>query len=94
MSAVTIQAQSPVRNAVSSLSSGAYYERPRHWWEKLCDTLQKYGYDLNDDDFPVFYSEEGRGSVSISKEGEEAGRVIFTWYRMPSFNWEIICYLA
>jgi len=78
-----------IRKSVANLSSGNYYYGEfYHFYDMLCQVLRDYGI-TNIDECPQIYSNEGRGAI-----GFEGGQVIYTYYRMPSFRWEVICYVA
>jgi len=92
-----ILSNAPIREEVASLSSGAYYEQKSHWVDKLSVILDNHGLILDGE--PVMLGDEGRSCMDIVeittvRDTPTVGCVHFTWYRMPSFNWEIICYIS
>ena len=84
------------RNSVASLSSGVYYQHPSHWWNRLTAILESEGLTPSFA-MPVFYSEDGRATMvleTLSGEGVDNTVLCFSWHRMASYNWEIVCYLS
>jgi len=92
-----IKAKHPIREAVASLSSNGriYYVNAIEWWHELTAMLFEHGFLPRFEDSPVFYNNEGVGVVIIEDDGVEAGRIRYTYYRMPETgHWEIICYVT
>lgn len=92
-----IKAKDPMREEVANLSTGSavYYVNAIEWWHELTAVLFRSGYLPRFEDSPVFHNNEGRGIVVIEEDGEEVGRVLYTYYKMPqSGNWEIVCYVT
>jgi len=92
--------RSKMPTCVSDLSSGSphgrYYDEVSHWWVALTSVLRDYYDGLTPCvDCPVFYNNEGRGSVMLQDaEGNESPkRVVYTYYRMQSGRWEIVAYV-
>ena len=80
---------------VAGLSSGEYYANAVEWWHELTAELFHEGWLPRFEDCPVFHNDEGTGMVIIEENGEEMGRVRYTYYHMPqSGNWEIVCYVT
>lgn len=84
-----------LRNAIASLSTGVYYEHFHTWYEALEQLLGEYGFTPQED-YPAIYNDEGRDSMGVvdPQTGEEVGYIWYSWYRMPSSRWEVICYVA
>lgn len=81
-----------LREKVAALSSGRYYPTLWAWQLDLIQVLTDFGFTLDNSAPFQVYNDEGKGTLRVA--GEEETRVFFTWYRMPSFNWEIVCYLT
>lgn len=77
-----------------STGTGPYWTSPSLFWVALKRTLSLCGLRLAMDP-PLFYNHEGRLLLKLEcrETGEEqAFCVAVTYYRMPSGNWEIVCY--
>ena len=74
---------------ICELSSGTsnYYHNPHAWYCALADVLAP----LILEPMPPIHTSAGHAHVKIKNFGET---IYFTWYRMPSGNYEIICYLT
>ena len=88
-----------MRNAIASLSTGGvgtYYTSPGQFFTRLEWTLREIGLQPESDMHPSIHTEEGRGRVAVTMLGAGMDAplfdVVYTWYRMPSSNWEFICY--
>jgi len=77
---------------IATLSSGTgpYYERIEDWYEALKIILQKH--ECFPNILPEIHTNEGRGFVEFT--GTRNGQIYFTWYKMPSGRFEVICYLS
>lgn len=76
-------------NDVCSLSSSKdYYYNLNAWYEALKATLAKHG--CEPEPMPPVHTHKGKAFIDFS--GRFEGSVFFTWYRMPSSNWEVVCY--
>lgn len=73
---------------IADLSTGPYYEKPEVWYEQLTLTLKRH--DCEPEGMPEIHTHSGQGYVKYN--GREEGQIFFTWHRMPSNRWEIICY--
>lgn len=89
------------RNQIADLSTSGidgYYTSPAKFFGKLDWTLRQSTEGLQmADDYPQTHIDEGRGRIAVSKIGMEAHPlfdVTYTWHKMPSGNWEIICYAS
>lgn len=89
-----IPARHPLRNAVAKLSSGQYYDEISHWFFAVRSIIRSHNFAC-DSDCPKVYNNEGYSHLQFfnPKTGEEY-RICWTWYRMSSFKWEIICYVT
>ena len=86
-----------LRNEIATLSTGGvgtYYSHPGVFFASLERVLQKNELSYEDLTYPLIYTSEGRGRISVVNRGMDTPLfdVVYTWYRMPSSNWEIICY--
>lgn len=79
-----------LRELVAGLSSGRYYDEIVHWFDLLVKTVERYGLTI-DQDCPQVYNDSGSSMIRI---GDSELFVWWTWYRMPSYRWEIVCYLT
>lgn len=78
-------------NDIASLSTGKYYKRVGEWYEMLKTTLEKYNCVLSE--MPTIHTREGSAYIEFfCPFNKQEGVIYFTWYRMESGNWEIICY--
>ena len=68
-----------------------YYDEVSHWWEKVDSLLVEAGHPPVVADCPCIYNDDGRWNVVLENTDSV---LVFTWYRMPSMRWEIICYLS
>jgi hypothetical protein len=82
-----------LREKVASLSSGRYYDQIAHWFDLLDQVVQ----DVSDgelgmgDRYPSVFNSEGYMMTQI---GDSDLYVWWSYYRMPSNRWEIVCYLT
>ena len=95
----TVPANHRMREWFAGLStgSGKYYETIYEWWDIARGILRAYGLDWAYDWCPQVFTDEGRGLLALSliDGGEELNTQVFwTWHRMDSGRWEIICYLT
>lgn len=91
-----VKVSTKTRNSIASLSSGVYYQHPSHWWGRLVAILENEGLKPSFD-MPVFYSEDGHATMgleTLSGEGVDNTVLWFSWHRMTSYNWEVVCYLS
>jgi len=92
---MNITQKHPVRLTVANLSTGnrpnQYYDEISHWWDAVVKVLEDAGIPPIPADCPAIYNDEGRWNVPLENTNST---LVFTWYRMPSFRWEIICYLT
>lgn len=84
-----------LRNAIASLSTGVYYDEISGWYNRLSTLLGEYGF-IPSDECPTVYNDGGHATMGIAdpQTGEEVGYIWWSWYRMPSFRWEVICYVS
>lgn len=79
-----------LREAIALLSTGVYYERPEDWYGKLVLILASF--DCKPEPMLEIHTAEGRSMIGFT--GEHAGSIFYTWYRMPSKRFEIVCYVT
>ena len=86
--------QTKFREEVARLSTGHYYKSVHQWYARLCECLHRHNCKVISE-CPQVYNQEGRAVIRFQNEdGTETEQVFWTWYRMPSSNWEIICYVT
>jgi len=89
-----------MREAISSCSTGGvgtHYPSPSRFFSKLEWVLREGGFEYFDLEYPTIHTNEGRGLLGVvilgdAQVADPLFDVVFTWYRMPSGNWEMICY--
>jgi len=86
-----------LRNAIAALSTGGvgtYYASPGEFFTRLEWVLREGGFEYEDLAHPTIHTNEGRGLLPVCLLGMDTPlfSVAFTWYRMPSGNWEVVCY--
>jgi hypothetical protein len=84
------------REAIASLSTGGvgtYYTSPGAFFTRLEWVLREEGFE-GVGDYPAIHTSEGGGRIEVVLLGMETPLfdVVYNWYRMPSGNWEMICY--
>lgn len=83
---------------IASLSSGRYYNQIADWFDLLDQVVQEVGCgEIHLDDCPQVFNSEGNGIIRLPYPfglGDSDLQVYWSWYRMPSGRWEIICYLT
>ena len=72
---------------VAGLSSGTYYKWPIDWYNLLVKTMSAHNMSVGP--MPGIHTDEGRDHIEY-----DSGQVFFTWYRMESGRYEIICYVC
>ena len=84
------------RNDIADLSTKdrySYYPNPYNFLCKIAEVLQKHGLTTNT--FEIYcYNMEGNGFISIIKNDLDIGRIYYSYYRMPSYNWEFVTYVT
>jgi len=89
-----ILASAAVREEVARLSTGTYYTQFAHWVGALGAVLDKHHLQLSIG-IETPHNQEGRGMRELITPSEEVvGHMWFSYYRMESGNWEVICYLG
>ena len=101
------QMTSKLRNDIASLSTGGVGTHYTHtggfftrldrvlWDNGLRVTTQEQGLPgMSCLEYPIIHTPEGRGRIEVTTTGGEMPLfdIVYTWYRMPSGNWEFICY--
>lgn len=90
------------REDIASLSTGnacpsgraPYYEGIGDWWGALARTLKGHEY-LICGGCPTIHTANGYAHLAFENAAkDDMGRVWFSWYQMPSYRWEIICYIC
>jgi len=88
---------------IATLSSGAYYEKPQHFWEKLCDVLKKYGFTPSTMRMPPINKQNDnvdaeKFTIPLCDEMgiiQQRQYIHYSVYRMPITGaYEIVCYLS
>ncbi len=85
------------RNAIASLSTGGvntYYPSTEEFFTRLEWVLRENGFAPEGLTHPLIHTSEGRGRLPVVMIGGDQPLfdIMYTWYRMPSGNWEMICY--
>lgn len=90
---LTRREEKKLREEVASLSSGRYYDEISHWFDLLDQVVQNFsdGCLTLGCDCPQVYNNSGSSMIRI---GDSELFVWWSWYRMPSGRWEIVCYLT
>lgn len=88
----SIKSRDPLRNRIAKLSTGPYYDEFSHWWEAARDVLTEDGYYVMGD-CPNIYVDAGRGYLNFCRDDIDAN-IFYTWYKMPSGRYEVICYIT
>jgi len=81
------------REEAAGLSSGKYYDEIHEWYSVLLMVLNKYGFDTNQE-CPQVYNCQGRSVVYFEDDNGKCHQIFWTYYRMQSFRWEIVCYVC
>jgi len=94
-----VQAQMSTFPAMVSSTSttSEYYATPNDWYRRLTRVLVSFNKILAP--MPEIHTQQGRGTLTYEsvpgKTGGNAprsGKIAFTWYKMVSGNWEMVCY--
>jgi hypothetical protein len=85
-----------MRQKVAETSTGEYYRSVASWWSLLEIVLGEFGYITQDVNFPQIHTDAGYSLLTIHPEDnpDQLAYIWWSWYRMPSGNWEIICYIT
>ena len=83
-----------IRNLVADCSTGEYYAQIYDWYAKIRESLEAENWTVSDECPQVYSSGDGHSLLNVVDSSGRERHVWFSWYRMPSFNWEIICYLT
>jgi hypothetical protein len=92
MSIVTRNRISGVVCQFSTGSEAPYYERVEHWFHSLSGGLKVINVIMMSV-CPIFTQNEGCGHLIINT-GREEEYIHYSYYKMPSGKWEIVCYLT
>jgi hypothetical protein len=88
-----VKSRDPIRNRVSSFSSGPhYYNRVEDWYWRVSDVLREEGYYVTSE-CPAIHVREGRAYMTFTRDGQD-GHVVFTWYEMDSGRYEVVGYIT
>jgi hypothetical protein len=79
-----------LRKAIASLSTGDYYQRPEDWFREVVLILRSFDCEVE----PMLEINTAEGRSTIGFTGEHIGSIFYTWYRMPSKRFEIVCYVT
>ncbi len=95
MAKLTTQLKSDIAT-LSTGGPGTYYTSPEVFFTRLEWVLREGGFEFEDLRYPDIHTSEGRGLLPVVLQGMHAPLfdVVFTWYKMPSGNWEMVCYPA
>ena len=90
---LTRREEKTLREKIASLSSGSYYDEISHWFDLLDQVVQNYSDGLLSlgRDCPQVYNDSGSSMLRI---GDSELFIWWSWYKMPSGRWEIVCYLT
>lgn len=85
------------REAICSVAThghDSYYPTHEDFFTRLEWVLREHGFAFEDLRYPLIHTSEGRGLLPVVIIGSDQALfdVVFTWYRMPSGVWEMICY--
>lgn len=94
-----IKRNHPVRDAFAAKSTGnkgaGYYKSKGHALSAFDEVLHDFSYRLDFECHVDMAGDEGRIRFNILDDSNnEVGTAVFTWYRMPSGNYEFIGYIA
>ena len=92
-----ILARASIRKQVAALSTGVYYDNFQQWATLLAQVCQQHGLKVfGGVDTP--HNHTGCGIAYLVEDVESpergVGQIWFSYYRMPSSRWEIVCYIA
>ena len=91
---MTSKQEKQLRDKIASMSSGCLYEEIYHWYSWLVDVLIQFGI-TSVDDYPQIHNDEGRQVTNFTDPNTQMSYCVFwTYFRMQSGRWEIICYLT
>ena len=89
-----ISARHPIRGDVADISSGRYYQAPCEWYDALVKIADKYGWGVGErPDFTIAMETSDQRYIPLYRGDEQVGAVYVVSYRMPSFNYEMVCYV-
>lgn len=88
---LTRHEEKDLRNQIANLSSGRYYDQIFHWFDLVVKTAARFGLIIDEQDCPQVYNDSGSSMIRI---GDSELFIWWSWYKMPSGRWEIICYLT
>jgi hypothetical protein len=80
---------------VSTHDRYTYYKSPAQFLQRLSDVLREFGYVTPQ--FALYlYNMEGCGYIDVTRANKDKTefRIYYTYYRMPSYNWEFVCYVT
>ena len=81
-----------LREKIAGLSSGVYYDSIFQFFATL-DGVLLANNCVMDPEYPQVYNDEGRNILKFNV-GDQEFQVFWTYYRMQSGRWEIICYMT
>lgn len=73
---------------IAKLGEKFYFDKVQSWYKQLCLILTEHKCEAGP--LPDIHSDSGRGFVEFT--GKHEGQVFFTWHKMPSGRYEVICY--
>lgn len=77
-----------ISHDVIALSEQWLFVSVQRWYEMLVEILKNHHCTAGP--LPEIHTDKGRGFVEFT--GRENGQVYFTWHKMPSGKYEIVCY--
>ena len=92
MSIVTRNRISDIVVQFSTGGEAPYYRGVEHWFYSLLGGLKVTGVRVLSE-CPEFPQAEGDGRLIVTN-GKEEMYIYYTFYRMQSGRWEVICYLT
>jgi hypothetical protein len=90
-----ISSKHPIREQFAACSTGSnhrYYHTLQEGLEVFDKVLRESGLSLRS--IPDCHNDTARALLVIEQGDEEVGNAFFTWYRMPSGNFEVIGYIT
>lgn len=73
---------------LASIGVNFYFDEMADWYRELQWVLSKH--ECRPGPMPEIHCD--KGNAFIEYEGKENGQIYFSWYKMPSGRWEVVCY--
>jgi hypothetical protein len=74
--------------------NGRYYDEISHWYCLLDNVVQNANCTMSVYEYPKVYNAEGRGLLEFVDDEYKVYQILWTYFRMSSGRWEIICYVT